>query len=101
MSTQTIADVVVRTKIKERTVKKYKVLYHNDDKTTMDFVIQSLRKHFDKNFLEAVELTMKIHNDGKGIAGIYPLDVAEHKATEAIEEARNAGFPLRITWEEA
>lgn len=101
MSTQVITDVLVKTKTRERIVKKYKVIYHNDDKTTMEFVIKSLMKHFNKSIAEAYALTLAVHVEGKGVAGIFNREIAEQKVSDVREEARAEGYPLRVTWEEA
>lgn len=87
--------------IKVQIPKFYKVLLHNDNLTTMDFVILVLMTIFHKSAAEAVEITMHIHNNGQGIAGSpYTKEVAEEKTSETISFARANGFPLMVTFEE-
>jgi ATP-dependent Clp protease adaptor protein ClpS len=81
--------------------KKYKVLLHNDDKTTFDFVIYVLENIFHKTSAEAEVVTIMIHNQGRGIAGIYSKELAEQKAIETVNLAAANGYPLLATFEEA
>ena len=89
--------------IKERTrterPKKYKVLLHNDDYTTMEFVVHVLMHHFHKNHAEATHVMLKIHHSGKGVAGIYTKDMAQTKVRQVTAEARVAGMPLKLSME--
>jgi ATP-dependent Clp protease adaptor protein ClpS len=78
---------------------KYAVILHNDDYTTMEFVIEILTSDFSKPQLEAMELMLKVHEEGKAVAGVYSLDIAESKIMKVTEKARRAGFPLRLTME--
>lgn len=81
--------------------KLYKVILHNDNKTTFDFVIMVLVKIFHRTFEEAVDLTKNIHIDGQGVAGSpYTREIAEEKTTETVNYARANGFPLVATYEE-
>jgi ATP-dependent Clp protease adaptor protein ClpS len=80
--------------------KLYRVLLHNDDFTTMDFVVYILQNVFRKTEVEAVTIMMKIHLEGFGIAGIYPFEIANAKATKVLMLSRNRGFPLLATVEE-
>jgi ATP-dependent Clp protease adaptor protein ClpS len=77
----------------------FKVYLLNDDYTTMDFVVYILEKIFHKPRLEATKIMLYVHNHGKGLAGIYPKDIAETKVEQVYRLARNAGFPLRCTIE--
>ncbi|MBQ9556367.1 MAG: ATP-dependent Clp protease adaptor ClpS [Muribaculaceae bacterium] len=79
--------------------RRYKVIFHNDDFTTMEFVTDVLIQCFDKTTDEAVSLMMKVHREGLAIVGIYSYDVAMTKAAQATSRARSEGFPLRITCE--
>lgn len=79
----------------------YVVLLYNDDYSTMEFVIEVLTRFFSKSHEEAVEITLKVHREGKGIAGRYPLQIAETKVYQVSELARSRGFPLRCTFERA
>lgn len=87
--------------IKVQIPKMYKVILHNDDKTTMDFVVSVLVQIFHKTVEEAIEVTMHIHHNGQGIAGSpYTREIAEEKTSETISYARANGFPLTATFEE-
>jgi len=79
---------------------QYKVLLHNDDYTTMDFVVEILMKIFHKNLLEAEQIMVEIHKSGKGVCGIYTYEIAETKVHQVKELAKNSGFPLLATMEE-
>jgi ATP-dependent Clp protease adaptor protein ClpS len=79
---------------------KYAVLLHNDDFTTMEFVIEVLRRFFGRTGDEAVAIMLKVHNEGKGVAGIYSFEIAETKAAQVIDFARSKGFPLLTSVEE-
>ena len=100
--TQKTGDAVkerIQTEKKEPTL--YKVVLLNDDYTTMEFVVQVLESVFQKSPSEAYQIMMHVHVNGRGIAGVYPWEVAETKAETAIALARDAGFPLKAVTEEA
>jgi ATP-dependent Clp protease adaptor protein ClpS len=92
--------------VKERVVPKrqeptpYKVVLLNDDYTTMDFVVHVLETVFQKSPAEAYRVMMQVHLDGRGIAGVYPWEVAETKVETVTLMARDAGYPLRAALEE-
>jgi len=73
---------------------KFKVLVCNDDVTPMEFVVAMLVAVFKHPQGNAIDLTMKIHNDGAAVAGIYNYEIAEQKHVDATEMARANGFPL-------
>lgn len=75
---------------------KYKVIVLNDDKTPIDFVIAMLIRIFKHGQASAEALTMKIHNNGSAVAGIYSYEIAEQKTFEATSLAREHGFPLVV-----
>lgn len=75
---------------------KYDVVFLNDDFTTMDFVVEVLKKVFFYNGTVATTIMMTIHKNGSCIVGTYNLDIAQSKQQKAIEMAQEAGFPLRI-----
>ena len=79
----------------------YKVVLLNDDYTTMDFVVHVLETVFQKSPAEAYRVMMAVHVQGRGIAGIYPWEVAETKSYAVIAMAREGGFPLKAVTEEA
>lgn len=78
---------------------KYAVILHNDDYTTMEFVIEILTIDFSKPHVEAMGLMLKVHEEGKAVAGIYSADIAESKVMKVTDKARRAGFPLKLTTE--
>ncbi len=80
---------------------KYSVFLHNDDYTTMEFVIEILTSDFSKPSDEATGIMLRVHHEGKAVAGIYSLDIAESKVQKVTEKARKAGFPLKLTMEPA
>jgi len=82
-----------------RRARRYQVVVHNDDYTTMEFVVAMLMKHFHKPPAEAVHIMLLVHHKGAGIAGVYSRDVAETKVAEVIDEARQEGMPLLLTAE--
>ena len=86
--------------VEEIVVKKFRVILHNDDYTTFEFVTEILMSIFRKSFQEAKKLTMHIHLNGKGVAGVYTLEIAEMKVKLVLEAARKNNFPLRATIEE-
>lgn len=88
-----------RTTFATRTPALFNVIIHNDDHTTMDFVIHILMTIFNKSDVEAESLMMKVHLEGQGVAGTYFKDMAETKAERARREARENGFPLQLTVE--
>lgn len=91
----------VKETIKVQIPKMYKVILHNDDTTTFDFVIAILTKIFHKTLQEAVDITASIHRDGQGIAGApYTREIAEEKTLETVSFSRANGFPLTATFEE-
>jgi ATP-dependent Clp protease adaptor protein ClpS len=77
----------------------YKVLLHNDDFTTKEFVVDILLKIFNKSLDEATQLMWRVHRNGTGIAGVYPFEVAESKVNLVTATARENGFPLKTTLE--
>ena len=82
-----------------RRARRYQVVLHNDDYTTMEFVVAILMKHFHKPPAEALHIMLQVHHKGAGIAGVYTRDVAETKVAEVIDEARQEGMPLLLTVE--
>ncbi|MGX2985426.1 ATP-dependent Clp protease adaptor ClpS [Helicobacter sp. 23-1048] len=78
----------------------FRVLLLNDDKTTMEFVVFVLVEIFDKTSDEAIKVMLQIHKEGSGVCGIYTYDVAELKANQVVEIARQKGYPLRVEIEE-
>mgnify|MGYP006296990007 CR=1 FL=1 len=91
-------DVVIDEKIKVEITepKRYKVIFLNDDKTPIDFVIELLMTVFKHTEDTAKDITLKVHNEGSAVVGVYTFEIAEQKGVEATNVARAAGFPLQI-----
>src|SRR5688572_8667862 len=79
----------------------FKVLLHNDDFTTMEFVVFILQTVFNRTPGEAVQLMMQVHLRGVGVAGIYTYEVAEVKVSQVMSLARAHEYPLQCSMEEA
>lgn len=97
---ETGGEVLPETKTKLEKPKLFKVILHNDDFTTMDFVVFVLEYVFMKAEAEAVAIMLKVHNEGFGIAGIYPYDIAYTKSQKAMNLAKAREYPLLVTVEE-
>lgn len=78
----------------------YKVILVNDNVTPVDFVIALLEHVFKHDSTTAKEITMQVHEQGSGIAGVYPYEIAEQKGVEATQISRNNNYPLQIRIEE-
>jgi ATP-dependent Clp protease adaptor protein ClpS len=83
-----------------REPRRFKVLLHNDDYTTMDFVVLVLRRVFHKPETEAMDIMLAVHKKGFGICGVFTAEVAETKVDTVHTLAKAAGFPLRASLEE-
>jgi len=77
----------------------YKVILHNDNYTTMEFVVEILVNVFGKSLEKANQIMLNVHNKGKEVCGIYPLQIAETKIETVHNLAGNKGFPLKSTME--
>lgn len=93
-------EVATKTETKLEKPKLFKVILHNDDFTTMDFVVFVLEYVFRRTELEALTIMLKVHNEGSGVAGVYPYEIANMKAKKTINLARAREFPLLCTVEE-
>ncbi|MFN0139929.1 MAG: ATP-dependent Clp protease adaptor ClpS [Pyrinomonadaceae bacterium] len=80
--------------------KLFKVILHNDDFTTMEFVVFVLEYVFSRNEAEAIAIMLSVHNSGQGVAGIYPYEIATMKCEKAINLAKSREYPLLCTVEE-
>lgn len=96
--TETLEEVEVEPKTRHTPM--WKVLFHNDDTTPMDFVIAVLVRWFGHDAQAAYRIMMTIHTTGIGLAGVYPLELAELKREQVISAAR-PHYPLRVTLEPA
>jgi len=88
----------VETKIKKPS--NYMVIIHNDDYTSMDFVVQVLVGVFKKQVVEATRIMFDVHKKGNGIAGVYSYDVGLTKIDQTMAMCEESGFPLKLTLEE-
>ena len=79
--------------------KMFKVLFHNDDYTTMEFVVEVLTTVFRRTRVEATRIMLSVHRSGKGVAGVYTREIAETKAQLAMDRAGERGYPLLVTTE--
>ncbi len=81
--------------------KEYHVYLLNDDYTSMEFVIDILITIFHKNYQEAEQIMLAVHEKGKGLCGTYSYEIAETKVAQVAQQAKEHGFPLKATMEEA
>jgi ATP-dependent Clp protease adaptor protein ClpS len=79
--------------------RKYKVLMHNDDYTTMEFVVLVLQKYFNKSAPEAQVIMLEVHTRGFGVCGVFTYEVAESKVAKVTRYARENGHPLKCSTE--
>jgi ATP-dependent Clp protease adaptor protein ClpS len=92
-------DVDVEERQKTAVPRRYRVIFHNDDYTTMEYVVEVLRRYFHKTETEALHIMLTVHKKGSAVAGVYPRDVAETKVSEVMQDARENGHPLMVTSE--
>ncbi|HKV39745.1 MAG TPA: ATP-dependent Clp protease adapter ClpS [Blastocatellia bacterium] len=92
--------VVTESKQKVKKPSLYKVLLHNDDYTTMDFVVFILQTVFQRSEADATRIMLEVHNGSVGVAGVYTYEIAETKAARVEDLARQNDFPLLATLEE-
>ena len=97
--TQLEKEPSLKTRKKTEEPPLYRVLLHNDHYTTMEFVIEVLVQIFNKSAAEATKLMLDVHQKGKGVAGIYPLDIAATKTAQVTRWAKANNFPLKCTYE--
>lgn len=95
-------DVVLDEKIKIKNAEpsRFKVIFLNDDTTPMDFVIEVLIEIYKHTEETAASITVEIHTEGSGVVGVYTHEIAEQKAIETTNLARNHGFQLQVRLEE-
>ena len=98
-------DIIVKPKINSKTTIQppslFNLIYMNDNVTTMEFVVESLKNIFHHTEESAMEITVKIHENGSSVVSTLPYEIAEQKGVEATLLARNNGFPLNIKLEPA
>jgi ATP-dependent Clp protease adaptor protein ClpS len=86
-------------KVKFSDIKKWNVIFYNDNKTTMEFVISVLVEIFNHTETKAKELTLQIHEDGSAVVGQYIYEIAEQKASETLTFASMNSYPLKVNIE--
>lgn len=99
MTTLTELDTIVMTRLSEPGV--WNVILFNDSTTTMEFVVLVLMQIFHKSYDESAALMIEIHDQGQGVAGTYPYELAHAKQEDVVYSARGHGYPLRCEIEEA
>jgi ATP-dependent Clp protease adaptor protein ClpS len=92
-------DVAIEDRVKAKKPSLYKVLLHNDDYTTMEFVVWLLMTVFHHDTTSAQRIMLHVHQKGMGVAGVYPREVAETKVRKTLDLARSHEFPLECTME--
>ena len=97
--TERRGDVLEKARPKTEKPPLFKVVLHNDNYTTMEFVVRILEGIFGRSPAEAYRVMMHVHTQGAGVAGVYAYEIAETKVALVHEEARAAGFPLRASVE--
>ncbi|MHB8875975.1 MAG: ATP-dependent Clp protease adaptor ClpS [Myxococcaceae bacterium] len=95
--TGTVTQTRKKEKLKRPTL--YKVLLHNDDYTTMEFVVAVLREVFRRPEEEAIAIMLSVHRTGVGVAGVYTYEIAETKVRMTEQLARENEFPLKLSME--
>jgi ATP-dependent Clp protease adaptor protein ClpS len=95
----TTTGIVTKTKPKTKRPSLYKVLLLNDDYTPMEFVVEILKRFFNKSHETATRIMLDVHQNGIGVCGVYTFEVAETKVTQVIDTARRYQHPLQCTME--
>ena len=93
--------VITKTKRETKRPSLYRVLLLNDDYTPMEFVVEILKVVFHKQHAEATKIMLHVHQNGMGVAGVFPYEVAETKVRTVEELARQGEFPLKCVMEKA
>lgn len=96
---QTLDKPVQERKSETKEPSRHAVVLHNDNYTTMEFVVDVLKRLFHKTEEEAMAIMLRIHRAGRGVAGVYSFEIAETKAVQVDQVARGRGFPLKCTVE--
>jgi ATP-dependent Clp protease adaptor protein ClpS len=97
---QTDQEVRSETREETREPSMYRVLLHNDDYTTMEFVVEILMFVFSKTPESAAKIMMNVHRKGIGVCGVYTHEIAETKVDTVHNLARESGYPLRCSMEQ-
>ena len=94
------SDTLLDHDVKIKTPSMYAVIIHNDDITSMEYVVEVLVDIFQKPVTEAAALMMDVHEKGQGVAGVYVFDIAATKKTQADMRSAERGYPLKLTIKE-
>jgi len=97
---QTDSNIKVRPIVDIKEPPLFRVIYINDELTSMEFVIRSLVDHFHYNNDTALNITTGIHESGSAVVAVLPYEIAEQKGIEVTMEARTEGYPLQVKIEE-
>lgn len=89
-------DTMIKPKVNLKAPSMFKVIYVNDNKTSMQFVIDSVIDHFNYAVSTAEKIANTVHNEGAAIVAVLPFEIAEQKGMEVTVEARSQGYPLQI-----
>jgi ATP-dependent Clp protease adaptor protein ClpS len=100
MEEQGTTVTVKKLKQKLKPPNKYQVVFHNDNFTPMEFVVYLLQMIFNHSEAAAESIMLNVHQQGKGVAGIYSFELAETKVYESLMHAKENQFPLMVTAEE-
>jgi ATP-dependent Clp protease adaptor protein ClpS len=98
-STRGETGLVLDERTRTRKPPMYKVLLHNDDYTTKEFVVFVLQSIFQRSETDAISIMNHVHSNGVGIAGIYTFEIAETKVTKTVQLARSHEYPLQLSIE--
>jgi len=98
-NTRREGSVLTKDELKVREPRLYKVLMHNDDYTTMEFVISILETVFHKSPADATQIMLNVHHKGVGVAGVYPREISETKIATVHQLAKKNEYPLRCSME--
>lgn len=93
---QTDTRIKIKPNLKVTEPPMFKVIYMNDDHTSMDFVVRSLIEHFAYTDETAINITTAIHESGSAVVAVLPYEIAEQKGIEVTLDARSEGFPLQV-----
>jgi len=91
--------VAVKERARTKQPPLYKVLLHNDDYTTKEFVVMVLQAIFHLSEVDANRIMMHVHDNGIGVAGVYPYEIAETKIAKTLQMARRYEYPLQLSME--
>lgn len=98
-STKHDTGVALEERVRTKKPPMYKVLLHNDDYTTKEFVVFVLQSVFQRNETDALAIMTHVHNQGVGVAGVYTFEIAETKVQKTVQLARSNEYPLQLSIE--